>query len=121
MAKILVVEDDLVIQRILVMRLQQWGHETIVAGDGETAVTLATTQKPDLIFMDMRLPIMDGWEATRRIKDNDTTSHIPVIALTAASTIDEKIRLTNSGCNGYLSKPVSADTLKQAIAQYLPK
>ncbi|GAB4276144.1 MAG: hypothetical protein Kow0080_26110 [Candidatus Promineifilaceae bacterium] len=78
MAKILVVEDDSVIQRILTMRLQQWGYEVLIAGDGETAVTLAATQKPDLIFMDLRLPIMDGWEATRRIKDNDTTNHIPV-------------------------------------------
>lgn len=121
MAKILVVEDDLVIQRILTMRLQQWGHETITAEDGETAVTLATTEKPDLIFMDLRLPIMDGWEATRRIKDNDITNHIPVIALTAASTLDEKIRLTNSGCDAYLSKPVSADTLKKTVTQYLKK
>lgn len=121
MAKILVVEDDLAIQHILDMRLQQWGHETIVAEDGETAVTPATTQKPHLIFMDMRLPIMDRWEATRRIKNNNTTNHIPVIALTAASTLDEKIRLTNSGCDAYLSKPVSADTLKQTVDQYLPK
>src|SRR5580765_3068229 len=99
MTKILVVEDNEVNQRILQRRLGRSGFEVVVAGDGQLGVDMATAEAPDLILMDMSLPVLDGWEATRRIKTKPETSRIPVIALTAHAMVGDREQALDAGCD----------------------
>jgi two-component system, cell cycle response regulator DivK len=106
MAKILLVEDDRANREILARYLTLLGYRIVLALDGAQAVRLADTEHPDLILMDMRLPVMDGWEATRRIKSGTMTHTIPVMALTAYAMDDERRRCLEAGCDDYETKPL---------------
>lgn len=106
MSKILLVEDDRANREMLARYLTLLGYRIVVALDGAQAVQLARTEHPDLILMDMRLPVMDGWEATRQIKAGTMTHTIPVMALTAYAMDDELHRCLEAGCDAYETKPL---------------
>ena len=118
MKKILIVEDvefnlDLLIQ------LLEDDYELITAGDGALGVELATTDKPDLILMDMSLPVMDGWEATQKIKTIDELNNIPVIGLSAHAMNGDREKALDAGCDDYLMKPIDDELLFNILEQYL--
>jgi CheY-like chemotaxis protein len=111
MAKILLVEDNEMNRDMLSRRLMRNGFEVVMAIDGEQAVALAQSELPDLILMDMSLPVIDGWEATRRVKATKVTSHIPIIALTAHAMSGDREKTLNAGCNDYDTKPIEMPRL----------
>jgi two-component system, cell cycle response regulator DivK len=115
MAKILLVEDNDVNRDMMVRRLQRRGYNVVSAVDGQQGVDLARSEKPDLILMDMSLPVLDGWEATRQIKANPETHHIPVIGLTAHAMVGDRDEALNAGCDDYATKPVEFDRLIEMI------
>jgi CheY-like chemotaxis protein len=111
MAKILLVEDNEMNRDMLSRRLIRKGYEVIMAEDGAASVAMAQSQTPDLILMDMSLPVMDGWEATRQIKGAAATQAIPVIALTAHAMAGDEEKALAAGCNDYETKPVDLPRL----------
>jgi CheY-like chemotaxis protein len=115
MAKILLVEDNEMNRDMLSRRLIRKGFEVVMALDGQQAVEAAAAQSPDLILMDMSLPVIDGWEATRRIKAAEGTSTIPVIALTAHAMADDRDKALAAGCDDYDTKPVDLPRLLDKI------
>ncbi len=111
MAKILLVEDNEMNRDMLSRRLARKGHEVVVGEDGQEGVDMATSEAPDIILMDMSLPVIDGWEATRRIKAAPETAGIPVIALTAHAMAADRQKALDAGCDDYDTKPVELDRL----------
>jgi len=111
MAKILLVEDNELNRDMLTRRLARRGYEVIVAVDGEQGVRLAQEEGPELILMDMSLPVMDGWEATRRLKGSPATHTIPIIALTAHAMVGVRERALATGCDEYDTKPIDLPRL----------
>ena len=118
MKKVLVVED-VDFNRDLVVQLLEDKYHVIEAVNGQEGVELAERERPDLILMDLSLPVMDGWEATRRLKANDDLRSIPVIALTAHAMAGDKEKALAAGCDDYLVKPLDEDELMARIAKYL--
>jgi two-component system cell cycle response regulator DivK len=121
MARILLVEDNEMNRDMLSRRLQRRGHEVLVAVDGAQALELAGSAQPALILMDMSLPVLDGWEATRRLKANEATRAIPVIALTAHAMSGDKARALEAGCDDYDVKPVEFVRLSAKIESLLSR
>ncbi len=121
MTKILLVEDNELNRDMLSRRLQRKGYEVVLAVDGDEGVGLAGSELPDLILMDMSLPVLDGWEATRRLKDTPATGSIPIIALTAHAMADDRDRALNAGCDDYDTKPVDLARLLGKIEALLPQ
>ena len=121
MAKILLVEDNEMNWDMLSRRLGRRGYEVVVAVDGEQGVSMSRSEGPDLILMDMSLPIIDGWEATRRIKAEPETSQIPVIALTAHAMVGDKEKALEAGCDDYDTKPIEFPRLVEKIEAALTK
>jgi len=119
MAKILLVEDNEMNRDMLSRRLARRGFEVVVAVDGREGVTAAQRESPDIILMDMSLPVTDGWEATRLIRAGAGTAHIPVIALTAHAMAGDRDRALEAGCNDYDTKPVELERLLEKIARLL--
>lgn len=117
--KILLVEDNEMNLDMLSRRLERRNYEILIAMDGAQGVEMTKIHLPDLILMDMSLPVMDGWEATRRIKSDPTTAHIPIIALTAHAIAGDRERCLAAGCNEYESKPVKFPRLLTKIEQFL--
>jgi DNA-binding response OmpR family regulator len=115
MTKILLVEDNELNQDMLSRRLMRRGFEVVFATDGATGVSMASSEKPDLILMDMSLPVMDGWEATQSIKSNPHTASIPIIALTAHAMVGDRDKAMAAGCDDYDTKPVELARLLQKI------
>ena len=111
MAKILLVEDNEMNRDMLSRRLIRNGFEVVMAIDGEQAIAMAESELPDLILMDMSLPVIDGWEATRRVKAAGATSTIPVIALTAHAMSGDREKTLNAGCDDYDTKPIEMPRL----------
>lgn len=111
MKKILLVEDNEMNRDMLSRRLQRRGYEVIIAVDGQEGIEMAESQKPNLILMDMSLPKIDGWEATRKIKANAATQSIPVLALTAHAMDGEREKALAAGCSDYDTKPIELDRL----------
>ena len=111
MATILLVEDNEMNRDMLSRRLQRRGHEVLVAADGAEGVALARSELPDLILMDMTLPILDGWEATRQVKADPTTQSIPVIALTAHAMTADREQALATGCDDFDTKPIELPRL----------
>jgi two-component system cell cycle response regulator DivK len=111
MAKILLVEDNEMNRDMLSRRLERRGYQVIMAEDGAGGVAKAKSDSPDLILMDMSLPVMDGWEATRQLKAAVETKTIPVIALTAHAMAGDEERAIAAGCNDYETKPVDLPRL----------
>ena len=115
MARILLVEDSEMNWDMLSRRLQRKGYEVLVATDGRQGVEMALSEVPDLILMDMSLPVLDGWEATRQIKQAPETQAIPVIALTAHAMAGDREQALAAGCDDYDTKPVDLRRLLQKI------
>lgn len=121
MPKILLVEDNEMNRDMLSRRLLRKGFEIVMAIDGEQGVAMASVEAPDLILMDMSLPVIDGWEATRRIKSNPATQSIPIIALTAHAMSDDRERAMEARCDEYDTKPVDLTRLLDKIQTLLDK
>jgi CheY-like chemotaxis protein len=119
MKKILLVEDNEMNRDMLSRRLVRNGYEVVVAVDGQQGADMALSERPDLILMDMSLPVIDGWEATRRLKANDATRGIPVIALTAHAMAGDREKAIEVGCEDYDTKPVELSRLLGKIAVLL--
>jgi two-component system, cell cycle response regulator DivK len=119
MSKILLVEDNEMNRDMLSRRLQRKGYEVVLALDGQSGVELSQTQAPDLILMDMSLPVLDGWEATRRLKTDASTRHIPIIALTAHAMSSDREKALEAGCDDYDTKPVELPRLLAKIVALL--
>lgn len=118
-AKVLLVEDNEMNRDMLSRRLARKGFEIVLAFDGQAGVDMAGSEAPDLILMDMSLPVLDGWEATRRIKAAPATCHIPVIALTAHAMSGDRERAIEAGCNDYDTKPIDLARLLGKIEALL--
>jgi two-component system cell cycle response regulator DivK len=119
MTKILLVEDDMLNREMMTRRLTWEGYQIISAEDGATAVALAETELPDLILMDLGLPILNGWQATQRLKATLRTQHIPIIALTAYAGVEDRTKSIASGCDDYESKPINFVRLQAKIEALL--
>ncbi|MDE1902626.1 MAG: response regulator [Alphaproteobacteria bacterium] len=121
MAKILLVEDNEMNRDMLSRRLERKGFEVVMAPDGQQGIALAASEAPDLILMDMSLPVVDGWEATRRVKADDATRGIPVIALTAHAMVGDREKALDAGCDDYDTKPVDFPRLLGKIELLLQR
>jgi CheY-like chemotaxis protein len=119
MAKILLVEDNEMNRDMLSRRLIRNGYAVVVAVDGEQGVAMAISESPDIVLMDMSLPVLDGWSATRKLRANPATRDIPVIALTAHAMAGDREKALESGCNDYDTKPVELPRLLGKIAALL--
>ena len=115
MSKILLVEDNEMNRDMLSRRLIRRGYEVVLAVDGESGLALAESAAPNLILMDMSLPILDGWETTRRLKASAVTQHIPIIALTAHAMSSDRDKALEAGCNDYDTKPIELPRLLEKI------
>lgn len=111
MSTILIVEDNELNRDMLSRRLKRRGYEVLLAVDGEDGVDVARANTPDLVLMDMSLPTVDGWEATRRLKADDVLRHIPVIALTAHAMANDRDKALAAGCDDYDTKPIELPRL----------
>jgi len=121
MAKILLVEDN-ALNRDLTTRQLEWaGYEVRSASDGATGMVQAWTWRPDLILMDLSMPLFDGWAATRQLKASAETRQIPIIVLTAHALIEDRIKALAAGCDEYITKPVDFDHLLTRIGELLAK
>ena len=115
MPKILLVEDNEMNRDMLSRRLQRKGYRVVLALDGQNGVEMTQTEAPNLILMDMSLPVLDGWEATRRLKADSATRHIPIIALTAHAMSSDREKALEAGCDDYDTKPVELPRLLAKI------
>ena len=121
MAKILLVEDNEMNRDMLSRRLQRRGYEVALAVDGETGVAMAGSERPALILMDMSLPGLDGWEATRQIKADPATRSIPVIGITAHAMAGDREKALAAGCDDFDTKPIELDRLLGKIEALLAR
>ena len=120
MTKILYVEDNDDNIYMLKMRLELLGdYEVLAAENGEKGCEMAATEQPDLILMDLEMPVVDGWEATRRLKGSPTTRNIPIIALSAHALGGEREKALAAGCNGFDTKPIEFDRLVETLRRVL--
>ena len=119
MSKILLVDDNEMNRDMLSRRLAKRGHDVTIAIDGAQGIAMAKAEKPDLILMDMSLPIVDGWEATRQIKADSETQSIPVVALTAHAMAGDREKALNAGCDAFETKPVELPRLLETMAKLL--
>jgi two-component system cell cycle response regulator DivK len=119
MTKVLLVEDNEMNRDMLSRRLTRRGFDVVFAVDGKQGVALAHSEKPDIILMDMSLPVMDGWEATRCVKADDATRSVPVIGLTAHAMSGDREKAIEAGCDDYDTKPVEIDRLIGKIERLL--
>jgi CheY-like chemotaxis protein len=118
-AKILIVEDNEMNRDMLARRLARRGYQVLVAVDGAEGIASAQKQVPDLILMDMSLPVVDGWEATRRLKADPGTASIPIVALTAHAMAGDRDKALNAGCDAYETKPVELPRLLEKMQELL--
>jgi two-component system, cell cycle response regulator DivK len=116
--KVLIVEDDIDNRRIVTKVLSVEGYEVIEAADGVDAIAKARLERPDLILMDLALPNMDGWEATRRLKGDPDTQRIPVVALTAVAMRGDEEQARAAGCDDYLPKPARPVAIREMVKRY---
>ncbi len=121
MPRLLLVEDNELNRDMLSRRLERKGYEVVIAIDGGQGETLAASSAPDLILMDMDLPVIDGWELTRRLKSRPATASIPVIALTAHAMADDRTRALAAGCDDFATKPVEFAQLLAQIEALLKR
>jgi CheY-like chemotaxis protein len=121
MPRILLVEDNEMNRDMLSRRLERKGYQVTMAVDGQQAVDMALADLPSLILMDMSLPVLDGWEATRRLKSDDRTKHIPIIALTAHAMQGDEEKAKAAGCDDYDTKPVELARLLEKVQAQLAR
>ncbi len=117
--RVLVVEDDPGNLELVVALLEQAGCEALTAETGQVGLDLAAVEQPDLILMDLHLPGLTGYEATRRLKDDTVTATIPVVALTANAMKDAEVRAWAAGCDGYLTKPLNKEVFLETLRRFL--
>ena len=121
MVKILLVEDNELNRDMLSRRLMRKGYDVVLAEDGQRGVAMAASERPDLVIMDLSLPVLDGWEATRQIKASPPTAAIPVIAVTAHALASDRDKALAAGCDDFDTKPVELDRLLEKIERLLVK
>lgn len=121
MPRILLVEDNEMNRDMLSRRLERRGYQVALAIDGESGVEMARIEPPDLVLMDMSLPVLDGWEATRRLKSQPATRHVPIIALTAHAMSSDRDKALDAGCDDYDTKPVELPRLLIKIEALLSR
>ena len=119
MARILLVEDNELNRDMLSRRLNKRGYEIDVAIDGQQGIDMANSGQPDLILLDMSLPVVDGWDAAKALKGSDATKNIPIIALTAHAMAGDKEKALQAGCNDYDTKPVDLNRLLEKIGLWI--
>ncbi len=119
MAKILIVEDDTNNRDLIARLVELMGHEPILAADGAQGVALARSAQPDLIVMDMGLPVLNGWQATHRIKSQPATRHIPILALTAYALTEDRTRSLDAGCDDFETKPIDFNRFREKVEALL--
>ncbi len=119
MSKILLVEDNELNRDMLSRRLMRRGFDVALALDGGEGVAMATSVSPDLILLDMSLPVINGWDVARQLKEDSTTSHIPIIALTAHAMDGDREKALTAGCNEYATKPIEFDQLLEKMNRFL--
>ena len=117
--RILLVEDHEDNRNIYRTILEHYGYQVVIAMDGQSGIRLAREEQPDLILMDLSIPVVDGWEATRLLKDDAATRAIPVIALSAHALEEDRERAKEAGCDGYLAKPVEPRTVLAEVRRWL--
>jgi two-component system cell cycle response regulator DivK len=116
---ILLVEDHEDNRIVYSTILEHFGYRVLLAGDGEEGVRIARESRPDLVLMDVSIPVMDGWDATRQLKGDPATAAIPVIALTAHAMPSDRERAAEAGCDGYLAKPVEPRRVLEEVQRFL--
>ena len=119
MTTILIIEDNAMNREMLSRRLERRGYTVLLASDGQSGIDVARANAPDLILMDMSLPVMDGWQATRLMKEDALLNHIPIIALTAHAMADDRHKALQAGCNDYDTKPIELPRLLAKIEALL--
>jgi CheY-like chemotaxis protein len=119
MAKILIVEDNPKNREMLSRRLIKRGYEIVMAEDGQEGIDMTTSETPDLILLDMSLPVIDGWDVARQLKADDATQHIPIIALTAHAMSGDREKTIEAGCDEYETKPISLPILLEKMETLL--
>ncbi|HYF09332.1 MAG TPA: response regulator [Acetobacteraceae bacterium] len=119
MTRVLLVEDHEELRDLLARRLSRRGFEVLLAPDGQRGVEMARSERPDVILLDMNLPVMDGWTAARTLRGEDTTANIPIIALTAHAMAGDRARMLEAGCHDYHPKPVDFARLLEQIDEIL--
>ena len=119
MTKVLLVEDNEMNRDMLSRRLERKGYEVLIAIDGAEGVSMGMETHPDIILMDMSLPIIDGWTATQQLKTNPDTTHIPIIALTAHAMAGDREKALAAGCDDYDTKPIDLPRLLSKISNLL--
>ena len=119
MTKVLLVEDNEMNRDMLTRRLERKGFEVVIAIDGKVGIDMASTSNPDIILMDLSLPVVDGWEATRQIKTDSATQSIPIIALTAHAMAGDEQKALAAGCDDYDTKPIDLKRLLGKIKNLL--
>lgn len=119
--KILVVEDNEDNLTVLCDELEYVGYEVISAANGEEAIEKTFTERPDLILMDISIPVIDGWEVTRRLKADPKTENIPIIALTAHAMAGDAEKAKAAGCDGYIAKPCTPDEVAAKVGHFFPR
>jgi two-component system, cell cycle response regulator DivK len=117
--RLLLVEDNPVNIQLMCRRLERQGYEVVVAADGETAIALAEEQLLDLVLMDISLPGLDGWQVTQKLRKMDRTATVPIIALTAHTSAEDRQHCLDSGCNDYELKPVNFEQLLKKVERLL--
>lgn len=119
--RVLVAEDNIDNRRILVYRLKRFGdYEIVEANNGEEVLRLVAENPPDLIFMDLKMPVLDGWEATRRLRESEVGKRIPIIALTAQAMAGDEQKALAAGCDDYIAKPITdAEVVRQKLERLL--
>ena len=117
--RILLVEDHEDNRNIYRTILEHYGYQVVIAMDGQSGIRLAREEQPDLILMDLSIPVVDGWEATRQLKGDAATRAIPVIALSAHALEEDRLRARQAGCDGYLAKPVEPKKVLAEVARFL--
>jgi CheY-like chemotaxis protein len=121
MPKILLVEDNELNRDMLSRRLERRGFQVLIAVDGAQGVAMAQSEAPDLVLMDMSLPVVDGWEATRRLKAAPETRAIPIIALTSHAMVGDREKAIEAGCDDYDTKPIELPRLLEKIDRLIGK
>jgi len=121
MARILLVEDNEMNRDMLSRRLARQGHTVLIAIDGADGIAKAQAEQPDIVLMDMSLPVIDGWEATRRLRADAATAHLRIIALTAHAMAGDREKAMDAGCDDYDTKPLDLPRLLQKIAALLAR
>jgi CheY-like chemotaxis protein len=120
MKKILVVEDEVTNQEVAEVILKNQGFKTYVAANGKEGIEKAISEQPDLILMDILMPVLDGLSATEILKKDDRTRHIPIVAVTAKASNTDRREAEAAGCDGFLTKPFRNRTLVETVKQFLP-